>query len=127
MAKEIIQPGSMYRTAGYAHAVRAGDTIYISGHIARDGTGALVSGDIERQADQVFRNIREVLNSAGADMDALVKMNIYAMSPEYRSTILSVRDRYCTPGTFASTFIVPQALASPDLLLEIEAIAYVGD
>jgi 2-iminobutanoate/2-iminopropanoate deaminase len=127
VAKQIIQPQNAYPTAGYARGVRAGDTIYLAVHIARGQDGKIVSTDIEEQADQVFRNIGDVLAAVGTDFSSIVKMNIYAMDPEYRMTVLAVRDRYCVPETFASTFIVPQALATPELLVEIEAIAYVGE
>lgn len=127
MAKQIIHPEGSYPTAGYARGVRAGNTLYLAGHIARTPDGRTVAGDVAAQADQVFRNLGEVLAAAGADFSALVKMNIYALEPEYRLPILAVRDRYCRPGTFASTFIVPRALAAPELLVEIEAVAYLGD
>jgi 2-iminobutanoate/2-iminopropanoate deaminase len=127
MPRQVIHPASSYRTAGYARAVRAGDTVYLAGHIARDAEGSVVGSDIATQTEQVFKNIGQVLREAGTDFDAIVKMTIYAIDPTYRTTILEVRDRYCVPGTFASTFIVPRALASPELLVEIEAIAYVGD
>ncbi|HUZ02649.1 MAG TPA: RidA family protein [Thermomicrobiaceae bacterium] len=127
MAKQIVHPQGSYPTAGYARGVRAGDTLYLAGHIARRPDGQVVAGDVAAQAEQVFRNLGEVLAAAGADFSALVKMTIYALEPEYRLPILAVRDRYCQPGTFASTFVVPRALASPDLLVEIEAVAYLGD
>ncbi len=124
--KRIIHPEDMYPAAGYARAVQAGNTIYISGHIPRDDKGQTVApGDVERQAAQVFDNIGRVLKAAGATFDDIVKINIYALKAEYRVPILAVRDRYLKRQTFASTYIVPQALASPDLLLEIEAVAVV--
>lgn len=105
---------------------RAGNTIYIAGHIARNDQNEVVGvGDVERQAEQVFQNIGRVLEAAGASFDDIVKINIYGMKAEYRLPILAVRDRFLKPQTYASTYIVPQALASPDLLLEIEAVAVV--
>jgi 2-iminobutanoate/2-iminopropanoate deaminase len=124
--KRIIHPDDMYPTAGYARAVQAGNTIYIAGHIAKNDENQIVGlGDVERQADQVFRNIGRVLEAAGASFDDLVKMNVYGMSADYREPILAVRDRYVKQRTYVSTYIVPQALAHPDLLIEIEAIAVV--
>ncbi len=126
--KRIIHPEGMYRTAGYARAVQAGNTIYIAGHIARNDQNEVVGvGDVERQAEQVFQNIGRVLEAAGATFDDIVKITIYGMSPDYRLPILAVRDRFLKPQTYASTYVVPQALASPDLLLEIEAVAVVAE
>lgn len=126
--KRVIHPQDMYPTAGYARAVQAGNTIYLAGHIAKNDRNEVVGlGDVERQAEQVFQNIGRVLRAAGASFEDIVKMNIYALSPEYRLPILGVRDRYVPRETYASTFIVPQALAAPELLVEIEAIAVVQD
>ncbi len=126
--KRIIHPEDMYPAAGYARAVQVGDTLYIAGHVARNDQGEVVGvGDVERQAEQVFRNLGRVLQAAGASFDDVVKMNIYALRPEYRLPILGVRDRYLQPRTFVSTFVVVQALASPEILVEIEAVAVVAE
>jgi len=124
--KRIVHPEDMYPTAGYARAVQAGNTIYIAGHIAKNSRNEIVGiGDVERQAEQVFQNIGHVLKAAGATFDDIVKINCFALSAEYRMPILAVRDKYLKQRTYVSTYVVPQALAHPDLLLEIEAIAVV--
>ncbi|MBI4277877.1 MAG: RidA family protein [Armatimonadetes bacterium] len=126
--KQVIHPGDMYPTAGYARAVRTGNTIYIAGTIAKNDQNEIVGiGDVERQARQVFENIGRILKAAGATFDDMVKMNIYAIRAEDRMTILNVRDRYVKREGYVSTYIVPRALAAPELLVEIEAVAVVED
>ena len=62
----------------YSQAVRAGNTIYISGQIPLEpGTGELVDGDIRTQIAQVFANLSAVANAAGTTLDAAVKLTVY--------------------------------------------------
>jgi len=77
--KQIIHTDNAPRAIGpYSQAVRAGDTLYLSGQIPLDPvTMKLVEGDIQAQARRVFENLRAVLREAGADLDNLVKIKIY--------------------------------------------------
>ncbi|MGH8377834.1 MAG: RidA family protein [Gammaproteobacteria bacterium] len=62
----------------YSQAVRAGNSVYLSGQIALDPkTGELVTGGIEAQAKRVFENLKAVTEASGKGLDAVVKVNIY--------------------------------------------------
>lgn len=62
----------------YSQAVRAGDTLYLSGQTPLDpSSGELVAGDISAQATQVFGNLEAVLAAAGATFDDVVRVGIY--------------------------------------------------
>ncbi len=62
----------------YSQAVRAGDTIWLSGQIPLDPeTMELVAGGMEQQVRQVFDNLRAVARAAGGDLEDLVKINVY--------------------------------------------------
>ena len=62
----------------YSQAIRAGNTVYISGQIPLDpATGQLVEGDIRAQIHQVFRNLVAVAEAAGLSMSHAVKVTIY--------------------------------------------------
>ena len=62
----------------YSQAIRAGDTVYLSGQIPLDPeTMELVSSDVREQIDQVFRNLLAVARAAGGDFGDLVKLNVY--------------------------------------------------
>ena len=62
----------------YSQAVQAGNTVYISGQIPLDPvTGAMVEGDFEAQARQVFTNLSAVAEAAGATLQAAVKLTIF--------------------------------------------------
>ena len=77
--RNIIRTDRAPKAIGpYSQAVRAGDTIYLSGQIPLDPTtGELVGGDIAAQARRVFDNIGAVLEAAGASFGEVVRVGIY--------------------------------------------------
>ncbi len=98
----------------------------VAGQVAQDAEGTVVGrGDIEAQAVQVFENLKAVLASAGAAFDDVVKMTTYTTSLAYRPKIAEVRARYFKTYFPPNTFVVVASLATPEYLLEIEAVAAV--
>jgi 2-iminobutanoate/2-iminopropanoate deaminase len=72
----------------YTDAVRAGDTLWISGMLALDSTGTIVGGgDVVAQTEQVFRNLAAVLDRAGAGFADVVKVVVYLIDIEHRVPI----------------------------------------
>ena len=62
----------------YSQAVKAGNTVYLSGQIPLDpDTGQLVTGDTEAHVRRVFENLRAVARAAGGDLTHAVKLNVY--------------------------------------------------
>ncbi len=76
--KQIIATTDAPAAIGpYSQAVRAGDTVYLSGQIPLDpATMEMVEGGIEAQAEQVFKNLAAVAAAAGGSLDNAVKVNI---------------------------------------------------
>jgi reactive intermediate/imine deaminase len=109
----------------YTDAVRAGDTIWISGMLGVDSIGKLIGdGDVVAQAEQVFRNLAVILDHAGAGFADVVKVVVYLIDIGHRVPINEVRKRYFGPARPASTLIEVSALAVPGALLEIDAVVY---
>ena len=79
MPRQIISsPNAPQAIGPYSQAVRAGDTVYLSGQIALDpATGELVGGSFEDQARRVFENLKAVAAAAGASLDSAVRVTIY--------------------------------------------------
>ena len=79
MAKQIIATTNAPAAIGtYSQAVRAGNTIWVSGQIPLDpATKELVNGDIEAQIRRVFDSIKAIVTAAGASMDDVVKVTIF--------------------------------------------------
>ena len=75
----IIQTSRAPQAIGtYSQAVRAGDTVYISGQIPLDpATGVLVSGDIEAEIRRVFDNLKAIAEAAGGTLANAVKLSVF--------------------------------------------------
>ncbi|MDO4615308.1 MAG: RidA family protein [Lachnospiraceae bacterium] len=110
----------------YSQAVRAGNTIYVSGQIPIDpATGAFAGEDIASQTRQSLTNIRNILKEAGADMSAVVKTTVL---------LKDIADFGAMNEVYAEFFTAPyparaafQVAAIPkDALVEIEAVAVIS-
>lgn len=79
MSRETISTGQAPAAIGpYAQAVRAGDTVYLSGQIPLDpASGEMVTGDIGVQARRVFANLAAVCAAAGGSLAEVVRVGIY--------------------------------------------------
>lgn len=124
MAKTILAPPTVHKTVGYSHAIRSGNTLYISGQVPQDVNGKLVgSGDIKVQGEQVYANLRAVVESCGGTMDNIVKLTTYATNLAFRPALAEIRNRCFPKDPPASTFVVISSLAEPGYLVEVEAMA----
>jgi reactive intermediate/imine deaminase len=128
MSRRTIAPPFIHQTTGYSHAVQAGKTLYIAGQVALDPEGNLVGeGDIEAQVAQVWQNLKSVLAYAGGSVEDIVKITVFTTDIKHRPAIAAARETVFPNGRYpASTFLVVQSLARPELLVEIEAIAVLG-
>ena len=125
---EVIQPATVNVPAAYSYsqAVRMGDLVFAAGQVAQDERSELVGpGDIRAQTEQVFENLRRVLEAAGSGLDLVGKVTVFTTRLEYRPVIHEVRSKIFGPiGHYpASTLAVVTSLAQPEFLIEIEAIA----
>ena len=126
MPIERIQPDGLSRPARYTQVVKAGNTVYIAGQTAVDASGNVVGvGDIEAQTVQVLQNIQTALASVGASLDNVVKATTYLINIEDIEGYRRVRQRYTQFHGSAGALLILQALASPEYLIEIEAVAVV--
>ena len=129
MSKEVINPGSMAKPTGYSYAVKkTGTPLFIAGQIAQDGAGNVVgAGDAAAQTEQVMQNLKTVVEAAGGTLDDIVKINVYVTDLAFRPAVGAARMKYfnAESGYPASTFVVVSSLATPDFLVEIEAVAMI--
>jgi enamine deaminase RidA (YjgF/YER057c/UK114 family) len=128
MAKQIINPAALPPPRGYSYAVRKGGTpVFISCQVSIDASGQLVGkDDAVAQTEQVFRNLRTVVEASGGTLDDIVKLNLYVTDAAFRPAVVAARARHFQEGRYpASTYVVVSALALPELLVEIEAIAMI--
>jgi 2-iminobutanoate/2-iminopropanoate deaminase len=120
-----------YRVAGqaepishYTDAVRAGRLLFVSGCVPVDRQGELVGGeDVVARARQVFRNVGEVLEAAGASFGDVVKVTLFLTDIDDRPLINPVRQEVFGEIRPASTLVEVSRLAVPGARLEVEAVA----
>lgn len=126
-----IRPTGLANAPTYTHVVgaRGAETLYIAGQVAMDAAGKTVGvGDLAAQTEQVMQNLQTALHAAGATFKDVVKITTFVVgySPEQRTTIAAIRGKYLPEGTPpASTLVGVAALASPEWLIEIEAVAVI--
>jgi len=78
MTREIIRTARAPQAIGtYSQAIRAGDTVYVSGQIPLDPSGTLVSGDIDAEIRRVFDNLAAVAEAAGGTLAHVVKLSVF--------------------------------------------------
>jgi enamine deaminase RidA (YjgF/YER057c/UK114 family) len=121
-------PEGLAAPAGYSHVVTvpSGRLVWTSGQVATDASGAVVGvGNWEGQARQVFENVTRALEQAGADWADVVKLTFFVVAVEELATIRAVRDEFVDVATPPTSSLVQVAgLVHPDLLLEVEAVAW---
>jgi reactive intermediate/imine deaminase len=130
MPKRVLRPRNLSfqprPTYPYSPGTRGGDYVYTAGQVAWNDKGELVGiGDVRSQTRQVLGNIQSILKEAGASMADVLKCTVY---------LADIRDFQAMNEEFAKAFpieppartTVQAALAEKEMLVEIEAIAYLG-
>jgi enamine deaminase RidA (YjgF/YER057c/UK114 family) len=108
-------------------AVVAGNTVYLRGQIGQDlDTSESVGiGDVAAQAEQAMANIDLLLKEAGSRLEHVVKVTVYLVDPRYREAVYRVMGKWLKGVYPVSTGLVVSALARPEWLVEIEAVAVI--
>jgi len=112
----------------WSNAIRAGEMLFISGQVARpfDGGTDMVGKDEYEQARQIFARIERIIKAAGGTMDNLVKMTIFVVDITKNTEVWRARREFFSGDFPASTLVEVRSLAGAEVLVEIEAVAYLG-
>jgi 2-iminobutanoate/2-iminopropanoate deaminase len=123
--KTIIKTAAAPAPIGpYNQAVRAGNTVYVSGQIALDPqTGELLLGSIEDETELVMKNLQAVLKAAGADFSNVVKSSIFVADMGQFARINAVYGRYFDMETAPARETVEVANLPKYVNVEISVIA----
>jgi len=112
----------------WSNAIRAGAFLFVSGQVSRSSDGRSIEGKGEyQQAQIIFAKIRALVEAAGGAMQDVVKVTIYLVDIKQNKEVWRARQEFFEGDFPASTLVEVSALGSPEVLVEIEAIAHIGD
>jgi 2-iminobutanoate/2-iminopropanoate deaminase len=110
--------------AGWSQVTVHRDLVFVSGQVAWDADGGIVGRSAAEQAEQAFANLERALQAAGSSMAQILKVIVYLTSVDELAAVRAVRDRWLGSARPASTLVAVAHLVEPELLFEIEAVAY---
>ena len=123
MGKQIIG-GRSDESLAYSKCVRAGHYVYVSGMVAFDDDGSLVTGGIAAETRRILSDLQALLAKADCDLSHVVKVNVCLPDPEDFAEFETEYAKWFTTNRPArATICAPLTI---DAKVEIEAIAYDG-
>jgi len=127
MSRQIIQTDKAPAAIGpYSQAVRAGDTVYLSGQIPLDpSTGLLVEGDITAQARRSFENLKAVCEAAGGSLGDIVRLGLYLTDLDSFAAVNAVMSEFFSAPYPARSTIEVSGLPR-GARFEVDAVMVLG-
>ena len=125
-------PVGLSTPKGYSHVAEVdlgkSKMLVLSGQVALDVNGKLIGkDDVAKQTEQVFTNIKHIVEDAGGTMNDVIKLTYYVKDVSKIQAVRDVRDKYINTKTPpASTLVEVSKLFRDDVLIEIEATAIVA-
>jgi 2-iminobutanoate/2-iminopropanoate deaminase len=126
--EKFCAPG-VFDPAAYSQGIKVADArtiLFLSGQVAYDKDGGVACrGDFKAQARGAFEAVKALVESQGGTMASLVKITTYVTDMRYRPDLAPLREEFLGKKGPASTLVEISALAHPDWMIEIEAIAVI--
>lgn len=104
-----------------------GNQVFVAGMTANDGAGGMLGdGSMYSQAKETFTKIRHLIGAAGGTMNDIIRLDIYVTDIKQREDVWRARREFFTGDFPTSTLVEVRALATPKLLVEINATGFLG-
>jgi 2-iminobutanoate/2-iminopropanoate deaminase len=127
-ARPVFPAGAPAPAGPYAPAVVYERLVFVAGQGASDpATGQMAGDDIERQTEQVLKNIQTILRASGSDLQYVLRCGVFLIDMSEFSRMNAVYSRMFGTHTPARTTVQAAALPAPGLRVEIDCVAYVPD
>ncbi len=129
MRRENVTSGTVWESrVGYSRAVRRGPFVYVSGTTATDGSGGFVGvGDVRAQTVQALSNVKVALEAVGANLADVVRTRIFVLDIDEWEKIGGVHGEFFGRIRPATSMVEVRRFISPEILVEIEADALIGE
>ena len=129
MPREYFK-GTAEEDRAYSPAVKVtgGTTIYLAGvYMTTNEDGESLAGDFDAQARGTFRRLSQNLEMAGGTLNDIVTMTVFVTDMRHGTRFTELRKEYFTGGFPCSALIGISSLARPEMMVEVQAIAVVGE
>ena len=129
MERQNVSSGTKWENiVGYSRAVRMGPFVFVSGTTAVDDAGNLVGpGDAYAQASFIFQKINKALQATGASLKDVVRTRMYLINVADWEDVCRAHSEALSDVLPVSTLVEVSALITPEMLVEIEVDALIGD
>src|SRR5438046_2879851 len=129
MDKQLISSGTIWeKKFGYSRAVRKGNFVFVAGTTAVDEHGEVVGvNDPYQQAVFIYKKIENALREAGASLENVVRVRTFVTDITSWEEVAKAQGEVFAEIRPAATLVEVKALVQPDLLVEIEADALIGE
>ena len=127
LAAQYLQPTNAQRSYGAGVITQGGRIVWLAGMGGTNQPDGTKITDFSEQTRQAFRNIEKALKQAGGSLDNLVSMTVMIRNQWDGDTFVKVRGEFFKSKFPASMLITAKDFANPDLLVEIQSVAVIGD
>ncbi len=126
MLQQITTSPDPYEPFLLSQGIRLGELLFISGQAGYDADGRIVQGGFKAQGEQAFANLRRALEAGGSSLADVVKVTIFLTDMGDFSKVVDLRRKFFTSPYPADSIVEVRGLYSPEVMIEIEAIAAAG-
>jgi 2-iminobutanoate/2-iminopropanoate deaminase len=127
MLERVMTHPDPYEPYLLSQGIKFGNLLFISGQAGAGDDGRIVAGDFRAQGAQAFANLRRALEAGGSSLDKVIKVTIFVTDMNHFQDVVALRRQFFSAPYPADTIAEIKALYDPAALIEIEAIAALGD